>query len=277
MTRPKTTAPSAKSRPRRPRRPAGAAAREADDRRSLREELDALERSRAELCSALSHDLRNPLSVVVWSAQLLSRRITPEDAARRHLDAIARAAEEMNQILHDLSDAARIPDGRLAAALALEHGEIGPLVDQAAAPSRPQAAGKELALTLDAGPEVGSLSCDRERITRVIGGLIATAVRRTPRGGSVTVRAERGPSAAGGEEVRVTVEDGGPEIPEADRASLFELPLAPPPGEVRRAKPVSHAVSLFVARGVAEAHGGRMALEGAPGGGARFVLTLPAE
>ena len=253
--------------------------RRKDDHRAelptVRSERDAFERDRAELCSALSHDLRNPLTVVVWSAQLLARRIPQDDAARRHVDGITRAAEEMNQMLHELSDAARIPVGRLGQAIELAEAEVGPLAEQAAAANRAQIHSKEIALTLDLPTDLGTISCDKERIARVLAALMSAAVRRSPKGGAVILRASRGVSGRRAE-ARIVVEDGGPDIPPEDREALFALPTAPAPGSARPPRPGGSAIALFVARGVIEAHGGRLWLEPKPDQGARFVLTLPA-
>jgi signal transduction histidine kinase len=241
---------------------------------ALRAEIDALTRDRAELCSALSHDLRNPLTVVVWSAQLLARRVPEGDPARRHLDGVTRAAEELNQMLSELSDAARIPDGRLARVIEPTEDALAPLLEQAAAASRPQIEAKGLALTLDLPPDLGAIACDRERITRLVASLVAGAVRRSPKGGAVRVSAGRR-GAGAREEVRISVEDRGPVIEPVDREVIFTLPAATPPGETRRPRPAGSAIALFVARGVAEAHGGRIWVDPAADQGARFVLSLP--
>jgi signal transduction histidine kinase len=281
MTHPKTRAAAGGVAPRRGRKRAAPADRSSTERLlgarsdALRAEIAALERDRAELCSVLSHDLRNPLTVVVWSAQMLARRLPPEDASRRALDAVARAADEMNQMLLDLSDAARIHDGRLPAALALEACEPAALVEQAAASTRVMAQSKALTITLDVPPELPPLLCDRERIARVLGGILGNAARRTPRGGAVSVHAAR-VGDGGRDALRIVVEDGGPEIAREDRATLFSLPAAPSPGAPRRPRTMTPAIALFVARGVVEAHGGELDLESEPGQGARFVLTLPA-
>jgi signal transduction histidine kinase len=283
MTTPRTKRPSQRAM----RATVASVAEKRLERRceTLRRELDILEHARAELCSVLSHDLRNPLTVVVWSGQVLARALPPGDPARRHVDTIARATEEMNQILFDLSDVARIVERRLGASLAIEPGAVGALVEQAIAPNRGLVQSKEIALAVDVAPGLRELHCDRERVSRLLSGLVGSAARRTPKHGTVAVRVagfvdvgfgDGAPIVTGGHEgLRVTVEDAGPDIPAEDRAALFALPVAPLPGAPRR--PRTQAVSLYVARGIIEAHGGRMWLEGRPDRGSRFVFTLPWE
>jgi len=241
---------------------------------TLRMEIHALERARAELCSVLSHDLRNPLTVILWSTQMLGKSLPGEAGARRNLDAIGRASEEMSQMLHDLSDAARIPDGRLQ--LSRASGDVAALVEQSVAASRTLAQTKQLTLAVEIEPKLGPVRWDRDRMARVLGGLVSNAVRITPKGGSIAVRAERFVES-GREGVRLSVEDRGPGIPADQRASLFDLPAAPQPGAPGRARVQSPGVALFVAQGVVEAHGGRIWVESEPGQGSKFVMALPAE
>ena len=234
---------------------------------ALHAELHALERARAELCSVLSHDLRNPLTLIHWNSQILARHL-PEGGPHRLLDTMKRAAAEMSQILDDLSDASRLPDGRLL--LRVSRGDVAELIEAAVAPSRVGAAAKEIALEVDVAADLGPARWDHDRLGRVLASLVAGALRRTPRSGSMAVRVH-----LAGDLVRLTVEDSGVDVPDHERASLFELPPGPPPGISRGARALSPALGLFVARGVMEAHGGHIAFEGEPGKGSRFVLTLP--
>ena len=71
------------------------------------------------------------------------------------------------------------------------------------------------------------------------------------------------------------MEDEGPAIDPADLEAVFTLPAAPSPGTVRRPRPAGSAIALFVARGVAEAHGGRIWVDPDADQGARFILALP--
>src|SRR5262249_24294639 len=159
--------------------------------------------------------------------------------------------------------AARIPDGRLPSSLALEPCELAALVEQAMEPLRPQAQNKALNITVDVPSGLPLASCDRERITRVLGWILANAVRRAPRGGAVSARASR-LAGRGRASLRSVVEDGCTEIAPEDRVTIFTLPSAPPPGAPRRPLPMTPVIALFVARGIVEAHGGTLDLESDP-------------
>jgi signal transduction histidine kinase len=221
--------------------------------------------------SQLSHDLRNPVSVVLMSTQMIGRHFPADHAARRYLDLIQRGAEELEQMLDELSDVARVEDGCLPDVLRLERTDLPALVEEAVAAARPQAEGRQLTVRAHVAPGLGPIACDRDRILRVLSSLVARAVRITPKQGAVAV--ELGPDGAGG--ARIAVLDGGPGVAEADRASLFELPKGKVPVHSRRATSQGSVLTLFVARQVVEAHGGSMSVEHPDGGGTRYVLTLP--
>ncbi len=232
---------------------------------------EARQPGRGLLFSQLSHDLRNPLSVMLVSAQMLKRQLPAEHAARRYVDAVERGSEELNQILDELSDTARIEDGCLRDVLRAEPVDLPALLEEAVAVSRPLAESKHLALTTRADAAVGPIVCDRARIRRVIGCLVAGAVRITPKHGAVAVEVGRDRGGA----ARLVITDGGPSVPAASQASLFELPSGKIPATARRATPQGSALTLFVARHVVEAHGGTMTATHEEGKGTTFVVTLP--
>ncbi len=238
-------------------------------------------RDLAEMLSVLSHDLRNPLTALVWNAPALRRILPPEHAGHRQIDMVTRCTDEIVQMLDDMSDASRILFDEPGLQLKLAPVDLAALVREVVAAGRPAAEARQLAISVSVEDGLAEVSCDRDRVVRVLLRLVAGAVRATPKGGPVTVRVEpcggesgKACAEAGCACVRVSVEDGGPGVPEGDRATLFDLPAAPPPGQARRARTAGLGLSLFVARGVVEAHGGSIWVEGGPGG-SRFVLELP--
>src|SRR5438094_677795 len=132
------------------------------------------------------------------------------------------------------------------------------------------------ALYVQAGPKGLQVSCDLpdlpitvcadpDRICQVLGNLIGNAIKFTPRGGRVTLAARRE-----GREVQVSVTDQGPGIPPSDLGSVFE-PYWQAPGTAR----LGAGIGLKIAKGLVEAHGGRIRVESKVGVGTTFAFTLP--
>jgi two-component system sensor histidine kinase BaeS len=111
---------------------------------------------------------------------------------------------------------------------------------------------------------------DRDRLVQLLLVLVDNAFRHSPDGGCVTVAV----APAGGRSAAVTVDDEGPGVPADAREAIFE-PFARLPGSRTRADAGS-GLGLAIARRLAELHGGTLVATAAPGGGARFVLSLPA-
>ncbi|HVY45436.1 MAG TPA: HAMP domain-containing sensor histidine kinase [Minicystis sp.] len=251
-------------------RGARAPSRHAVDPRALEAERDALlaeledvRRSGAELVSTLTHDLRNPLSVVLVSTKMMARALGPDHPSRRHIEAITRAADEINQMLQDVSDAASIERGRLA--VACERQEIGPLAARAAAAVAPIAASKGLVVEHAIAGGLPDVLVEPERLVKAIQHLLVNAIRFTPRGGKVELAAAERAGA-----VHVWVSDTGPGLSAEARPLAFTRR-----GDGRR--PLVQGVGLgpFVAKGIVEAHGGEVWVETEPGRGSRFGFGLP--
>lgn len=231
---------------------------------SLRAEADDAARARPALLSLLSHDLRNPLSVVLVSLRMLARGLGEEHAARRHTDAIARAADEMSGILQDMSDVARIEEGRLT--LTLTREDAGAMLTRAADAARRAADAKDVTIRASIGD--AAIACDRDRVQRLLQSLVASAVRLTPRGGAVAITS----APTGNGSVRISIADGGHGLPKDMGDRAFDLPCGGAGSHGRL--PVA-GLALYAARGVVEAHGGAIELERAHAGNSSFVLTLP--
>jgi two-component system, NtrC family, sensor histidine kinase KinB len=141
------------------------------------------------------------------------------------------------------------------------------LLANAAAAFRLQAEHSEVTLAVDCGPNLPSLHADRNRLPWVLSNLCANALRHTPSGGAITLRARRADDA-----VLFEVIDTGPGIATEDQARLFEKF-----GQLRSSGQAGLAgLGLFIAREIVEAHGGFIGVESDPGAGSRFFFRLPA-
>jgi two-component system sensor histidine kinase BaeS len=120
-----------------------------------------------------------------------------------------------------------------------------------------------------------TVGADAGRLDQVLSNLLANALRHTPRGGEITLSAER-VAAAEGDVVRIRVADNGEGIAAADLPHVFERywkrDPSHPDGEY-----TGSGLGLAIARGLVEAHGGRIAVASAAGAGTVFTIELPAE
>ena len=243
--------------PRRPGRPAE------DPGHELLARADHAEAALEELLSVVSHDLCNPLSVVLIGVRLLERKVPTDAPERRAVDAIARGADEINRLVQDLVDARRIEVGTFAVEVAPT--DVRAILDHAIGRARPAAAQRKVTLLRDdvAGPQ--RVAADADAIERALSTVIADAIRLSPTGAEVTVRAE-----PDGELVRFSVDDEGPGLDEGARFEAFRRPMG-----ARARSRQGGSVSAFVARGIVEAHGGRVWVERAPRGGCSVRFTVP--
>ena len=239
----------------------------------LREDAEEAERAQGELLAILSHDLRNPLSVILMTTRMLAQPSAGRPSAattaagdapnRRLIEALSRAAEELSNLAQDMSDAGRLEAGRLS--VAMEAVDVAPLVAHAVAVMRAHADVKHLRLKGEVADDVPPALGDRDRMTRVLINLIANAVKFTPKNGAITVHARLVDG-----EVWFSVQDTGPGITPEQREQLFTLPKS-----TRTRVTQGVGLALYVARGTVEAQGGRLWAESEPGQGSTFLFAHP--
>jgi len=231
-------------------------------------------RAREDLLAIVSHDLRNPLGVVLASSALLLKSSLPpeppgkEGRARRQVEAIERAANRMNRLIRDLLDFAAIQAGHLS--VSSHPRDVGMLIREVLDALEPLAASKSIKLVDGGAGESGlQISCDHDRVIQLFSNVVGNAVKFTPEGGMVTLRAE-----PDGAMVRFAVADTGPGISTDELPYVFDRYY-----QARRRNRDGIGLGLSIARGIVEAHGGRIWVESptaATGGGSTFFFTLPA-
>jgi signal transduction histidine kinase len=240
-------------------------ATEVDIERRLVSEQRAV-RARDEVIAIVSHDLRSPLSSILIHAELTLVQLSSgnDDHTRQLRESAARvkkSATHMKVMIDDLLDLATIEAQHFA--LQLQSVESRALVEETLLVALPLADAKRInvAAELIDSPR---LEADPKRIFRVLSNLLGNAIKFSPVGGTITVRTER----LGGE-LLITVIDTGPGIPAEAIPHVFDRYWKAQP-----ASPAGSGLGLYIAKGIVEAHGGRIWAESSPDG-ARLFFTLP--
>ena len=231
-------------------------------------ELRRLEALRRDFVANVSHELRTPLSVIQANAEtLLDGALEAPEMAVKFTDGILRHSERLSRLVADLLDLSRIEVGQYPLAiqpLAVADCAAG-AVDTVA--SQAEARGMSLSLAI---PEGLKARGDAQALEQILLNFVDNAVKYTPDGGAVVVRAR---AVAG--VVRVEVEDNGPGVPEAHRARLFERFYRVDPGRSRAVG--GTGLGLAIVKHLAAAMRGRVGMASAPEGGAIFWLEIPRE
>ena len=229
------------------------------------EELAGLSQLRADFVSLVSHELRSPMAAVIGAARTLQDRWRMLTAAQREsfLALINDETTRLAELVGDVLDTSRIEAGTFS--YRFEEVDLGRVVDEAV--DAAVLAQQEVPVVSSGAGALPAIRGDRARLRQVLGNLIENAVKYSPEGGEVHVSA----SAANGA-VRIAVRDAGPGIPGDQQGRIFEkfgrvdVPGASKPGT---------GLGLFIARSIAEAHGGSLDVSSGAEPGSIFTLTLP--
>jgi signal transduction histidine kinase len=222
---------------------------------------------RADFVSLVSHELRGPMASVIGCASTLRQRWRSLSAEQREsfLSLIEEETSRLAGLVGDVLDTSRIEAGTFT--LTVSDVDLAELVRETAALASMTESDVEVRAAVD-GP-LPVVRGDRDRLRQVLSNLLGNAVNYTVAGDEVELRA----TAENGV-VEVTVRDHGPGIPAEDQRLVFEkFGRATPSGP---AKPGA-GLGLYIARSIAEAHGGSLEVHSEAGAGATFVLRLPVE
>jgi signal transduction histidine kinase/ActR/RegA family two-component response regulator len=239
-----------------------------DNARLYHAARDAI-RLRDDVLAVVTHDLRSPLAAVILGIETLLGRSRADELIRRlgakSLETIHRSAEHMRRLLNEVGELASIQVGRLA----LQHSSesIPALVDEAFQMLEPMAQRKSLQLEKRIPETPFATLCDRDRIIRVLVNLLGNALKFTPDRGRIVVTV-----ADCGHEVRVSVSDTGPGIARVDLSKLFE-----PYWKGKQSGRTGTGLGLYIARGIVQAHGGRIWVDSEVGVGSTFCFVLPVQ
>ena len=231
-----------------------------------RARADAALSYRDDFLGIVSHDLNNLLAGIVLSAGALSRNAPPSADGQRTVVGVKRIqlyAARMRRLIGDLVDVTSLTAGKLAVKAEPENSRA--IVVEALETFRLLAVEKGLSIESDVSEEPILVACDHDRILQVLANLVSNAIKFTPEGGRIRIRAR----PAGGE-LLVSVSDTGPGIPETLLDAVFERFWQASDNDRR-----GLGLGLYIAKNIVEAHGGRIWAESRPGEGSEFHFTLP--
>jgi signal transduction histidine kinase len=236
-----------------------------DAERRTVEELRRLSALRADFVSLVSHELRSPMAAVIGSARTLQQRWRELSAEQREafLALIADETTRLANLIGEVLDTSRIEAGTFS--YAFSDVDLGVLVEETVATA---AVAQDEVRVNASVRSVPQIRADPERLRQVVANLIDNAVKYSSAGDTVDV--EVGSTE---DSVVVAVRDHGPGIARDQQGLIFE--------KFGRAKgngvKPGSGLGLFIARSIAEAHGGTLDVTSAPGRGATFILELPLE
>jgi signal transduction histidine kinase len=235
-----------------------------DAERTTVEELRRLSALRADFVSLVSHELRSPMATVIGSARTLQQRwreLAP-DQRDSFLALIADETARLATLIGDVLDTSRIEAGTFS--YTFGDVDIAELVREVA--SGAEVGQDEVPVRVTVGAAIPTIRGDRERLRQVLANLVDNAVKYSPSGSPVEIEA----TAQNGTLV-VAVRDRGPGVPAEDQRLIFEKF-----GRAKGGRSVpGTGLGLFIARSIAEAHGGTLDVQSSPDEGATFRLTLP--
>jgi signal transduction histidine kinase len=228
-------------------------------------EEKALEQMKKDFVSAITHDLKNPLVPIIgFSSRILQGKLGVIDRqVRDAVQIIHGCGEKIFNLIENYLSASKVEGGELELELGLVSmkelmNRFSPLIDL-------QKKEKELEFEIFIPDDLPFIHADRIQIERVLGNLIWNAIKFTPTGGSIMVRAKRE-----GYFVRVDVEDTGVGISEDSMPFIFE--------KYKKAKGTAAqgaGLGLYIAKSIIEAHGGTISVKSSPNKGSCFSFTLP--
>ena len=234
---------------------------------AARAEAEEANRAKDQFLNMLSHELRNPLGVILNGVEVLDQTGSQEPGPVKILEIIRRQAQHLGKLLEDLLDVARVGQGKIE--LRQRAVDLADVVSTACEDHRSRIERGGVSLTVSLPPAIVGVKGDRTRLVQTIGNLLDNARKWTARGGRISVSLEQvGPDA------ELRVRDTGIGIEPETLGRIFDLfwQAQSSPGRTTGGL----GIGLTLVRRLVEMHGGTVeALSDGPGHGSEFIVRLP--
>jgi signal transduction histidine kinase len=229
------------------------------------------DRVRRQLLADVSHELMTPLSAIRGYVETLSMpELTLDDETRRrYLDIAYQETHKLEAIIGDLLDLARLEGG--GDTLEPEEVLADDVFRRVADRHRPTLCERGITLTTTSAPDTPHIWGDANRLEQALQNVAANAIRHTPRGGTVALRAE-----PAGDRIRITVADSGPGIAPEHLPHIFDRFYKADASRSGTHIPSRSGLGLSIVRAIVVRHGGEIHASNGPAGGAVFEIVLPA-
>jgi signal transduction histidine kinase len=214
----------------------------------------------------VSYELRSPLTTIIGFAQLLDDPVIGplNTKQREYVGHITESSAALLAIINDILDLATIDAGAMQ--LEISDVDVRQTMQAAAEGIRDRLAEQNLKLDIRVRPDIGALRADAKRVRQILFNLLSNAVGFSPRGGTITLAAERRDGA-----VIFRVADKGPGVP----PELMERVFGRFETHTRGSKHRGPGLGLSIVRSFVALHGGSVAIDNAPGGGAVVTCIFP--
>jgi PAS domain S-box-containing protein len=234
-----------------------------------RMQAESANRAKSDFLSNMSHEMRTPLGAIIGFSEMMKEGFAGKINAQQseYLGKVINASNQLLSLINDLLDLAKIEAGKME--LDLKEFNLGELLETSLAMFNDKALKHNLKLGLDIGEGTEKVTADAAKIRQIMLNLLGNAVKFTPEGGSVHVRARGGQNF-----IEISVADTGIGISEEDREKLFQ-PFQQLDSVLTK-KYKGTGLGLSICKRLVELHEGKIWIEGLEGGGSRFSFVIPA-
>lgn len=220
--------------------------------------------AREQVLSIVSHDLRNPLAVIEMSAEMLvCESYHPQVDRQATATRILRATSAMDKLIDDLLDFSKVQAGTFS--IEKRAVRIKSLIHDAADVFLKELKSKEQKIILRCEDSIPLLSADDRRLTQVIWNLLGNAIKYTPKYGTIEVCVLNQNN-----ELRIEVKDSGPGLAKEELTKVFDQFW-----QAQKTATLGAGLGLSIAKGIVQAHGGKIWVESDLGSGSTFIFTIP--